>query len=108
MGSVEDKSFNEPRLVLNRIIRRPVIRVRLGLVGGQRVAKDAPRIDCYGTVDELNSFIGMACFSAEEAGLGRLVDILRRVQHELFNLGSILGYAAEDVHPSNRALLMSK
>src|SRR5206468_1638316 len=65
------------------------------LAGGQRVPKDSLRIDAYGTVDELNSFIGVARAEAPEA----LAAILLRVQHELFNLGSILATLPEDVHP---------
>jgi cob(I)alamin adenosyltransferase len=97
--NVEEKAYNEPRLALNRIYTRTGDKGETGLVGGQRVSKDALRIDCYGTVDELNAFIGMACFSAEETRLTKLADILKRVQHELFNLGSILATKAEDVHP---------
>jgi cob(I)alamin adenosyltransferase len=68
------------------------------------VPKESLRIECYGTVDELNSFVGLACVSIEEAfrdveELGKLLDTLRRVQHELFNLGSILATLPEDVHP---------
>jgi cob(I)alamin adenosyltransferase len=48
-------------------------------------------------VDELNAFIGLAGESARE--LPELAAILRRVQHELFNLGSILATLPEDVHP---------
>ena len=70
-----------------------------GLVGGQRVPKDALRIDCYGTVDELNAFVGAACLSAGEKGIEKLAAILKRIQHELFNLGSILATKPEDVHP---------
>ena len=62
------------------------------------MAKDARRIECYGTVDELNAFTGMACLSAQET-LPALAATLRRVQHELFNLGSILATRPEDVHP---------
>ena len=95
-----DKTFREPRLALNRIYTRTGDRGQTGLVGGQRVQKDALRIECYGTVDELNSHLGMACFSAEsEARLEALAVILKRVQHELFNLGSILSTLPEDVHP---------
>ena len=57
------------------------------LGGGQRLAKDAPRIEAYGTVDELNSVIGVAL----AGGLETRVDaLLRRVQNELFHLGSDL------------------
>jgi cob(I)alamin adenosyltransferase len=70
------------------------------LVGGQRVSKDSPRIDCFGTVDELNAFTGAAAIeAAKDAPTAKLVPILTRVQHELFNLGSILATLPEDVHP---------
>ncbi len=74
------------------------------MVGGQRIAKDHARIECYGTVDELNAFVGAARVSAQELSarepqLARLAGILMRVQHELFNLGSILATLPEDVHP---------
>jgi cob(I)alamin adenosyltransferase len=96
---VEEKPFNEPRLALNRIYTKTGDKGETALVGGQRVGKDALRIECYGTVDELNSFVGMACVSAEEVQLTKLSTILKRVQHELFNLGSILATLPADVHP---------
>src|SRR6202007_2820533 len=53
----------------------------------------------YGTVDELNAFLGAARVTASDAGLPALADILLRVQHELFNLGSVLATLPQDVHP---------
>ena len=95
-----DKTYNQPRLALNRIYTKRGDAGETALVGGQRVPKDALRIECYGTVDELNSFIGLARVScSEEARLEKLGEILLRVQHELFNLGSILATLPEDVHP---------
>ena len=83
--------FDKPRLALNRIYTRHGDAGETGLVGGQRVPKDTPRIEAYGTVDELNAFIGLAAVSClEDSRLEPLAAILRRVQHELFNLGSIL------------------
>jgi cob(I)alamin adenosyltransferase len=95
---VSEQPFNEPRIALNRIYTRAGDAGQTRLVGGQKVSKDDLRINCYGTVDELNAFIGVARVTAEEAGI-ELVQILRRVQHELFNLGSILATLPEDVHP---------
>ena len=94
---MEDTKFNEPRLALNRIYTKGGDKGQTSLVGGQRVGKDTLRIECYGTVDELNAFIGMACVSAAES-VPQLVPILQRVQHELFNLGSILATPPEQVH----------
>lgn len=95
---MDDAKFNEPRIALNRIYTKGGDRGQTSLVGGQRISKDALRIECYGTVDELNAFVGMATVSAADA-VPPLVQILRRVQHELFNLGSILATRPEDVHP---------
>src|SRR5271155_432663 len=95
---MDENKFNEPRLALNRIYTKGGDKGQTSLVGGQRVGKDVLRIECYGSVDELNAFVGMACVSAEET-VPELAPILRRVQHELFNLGSILATLPQDVHP---------
>jgi cob(I)alamin adenosyltransferase len=92
--------FDEPRIALNRIYTKRGDAGETGLVGGQRVPKDTPRIEAYGTVDELNAFVGLAAVScSEDSRLAPLAAILRRVQHELFNLGSILATEPADVHP---------
>ena len=59
------KPFHEPHVALNRIYTKRGDAGQTSLVGGQRVGKDALRIECYGTVDELNAFIGMARNTAE-------------------------------------------
>jgi cob(I)alamin adenosyltransferase len=69
-----------------------------GLVGGKRVAKDSPRIEAYGTVDELNSIVGLTrVFNQEvEADEVRVVDgYLKQIQNELFDLGSELATPPE-------------
>jgi cob(I)alamin adenosyltransferase len=93
---VPDK-FDEPRVAINRVYTKRGDSGQTSLAGGQRVSKNDLRIEAYGTVDELNSFIGLVRESARE--LPELDVILRRVQHELFNLGSILATLPEDVHP---------
>jgi cob(I)alamin adenosyltransferase len=58
------------------------------LIGGDRVSKASARLDCYGTIDELNATIGLVIESLGESQAGpHLAPILRRVQNELFNLG---------------------
>jgi cob(I)alamin adenosyltransferase len=96
---VSDEAFDEPRLAINRVYTRQGDRGETGLAGGQRVPKDSARIEAYGTVDELNAFVGAARVTAIETGAAELAGILLRVQHELFNLGSILATLPEDVHP---------
>lgn len=58
-----------------------------GLFGGGRVPKDDPRVEAYGAVDELNSFIGMA---RAIALLPRIDEVLAPIQRDLFGLGAIL------------------
>jgi cob(I)alamin adenosyltransferase len=96
---MSSEAFNEPRLSLSRIYTKTGDGGQTGLVGGQRVFKDAQRIEVYGTVDELNSFVGLARISAREADLVEFEAILERVQHELFNLGSVLATLPPDLHP---------
>lgn len=114
-SSARDTSnaFNDPRVAINRVYTRHGDGGQTRLVGGQLVPKDDARLEAYGTVDELNSFIGVAREAIREAslsrdprasaesaeGLAKLAAILTRVQHELFNLGSILATLPEDVHP---------
>lgn len=87
-------------MALNRIYTKRGDTGETSLAGGQRLPKDAPRIDAYGTVDELSAVVGLAWVSSEESPkLAALAVILRRVQHELFNLGSILATLPADVHP---------
>lgn len=64
-----------------------------GLGGGQRVAKDSARIAAYGTVDELNSQLGVALVG----GLAEpLPAIVGQIQNDLFHLGSDLCILEED------------
>ena len=94
--------FDQPRLAINRVYTRQGDGGETALSGGQRVPKDGTRIAAYGTVDELNSFLGAARATVNQLAveeLAVLAAILLRVQHELFNLGSILATLPEDVHP---------
>lgn len=57
------------------------------LFGGQAVAKDHPRLQAYGSIDELNSFIGWL----RAAGLDKDLDaVMHRAQNQLFAIGAEL------------------
>lgn len=72
------------------------------LIGGDRVSKADPRLDCYGTVDEVNATLGLVRTALASSAAGpHLLPILHRVQNELFNLGAVL--ATPD--PERRAKL---
>ena len=104
MSEHDTKTFNEPQLAINRVYTRKGDSGTTRLVGGQKVAKSELRIESYGTIDELNSFIGAARQTILEQHpsldtLQPLAKELLRVQHELFNLGSVLATLPEDVVP---------
>lgn len=105
-------SYDDPKLAINRVYTKKGDAGKTALVGGQRVDKSNPRIAAYGTVDELNAFVGAARQSLLEAAtahddLASLADTLLRVQHELFNLGSILATLPEDQHPKQPRIAAS-
>jgi cob(I)alamin adenosyltransferase len=76
---------------LDRIYTKTGDEGMTGLGGGQRVAKDSLRVEVYGTVDELNSQIGVAIAT----GLcERLATELPPIQNQLFDLGSDLATPA--------------
>jgi cob(I)alamin adenosyltransferase len=88
---------------ITRVYTRTGDRGETALVGGRRVPKDSPRIEAYGTVDELNAIIGLArVFNAERKKSGKrhrwLDEVLRRLQNELFDLGSELATPADAVY----------
>lgn len=58
------------------------------LVGGKRMAKTAPRLEAYGTLDELNSWIGL--LAAENAESPLLAPLLTSINNKMFNIGSYL------------------
>src|SRR6266581_5253439 len=73
------------------------------LVGGRRVPKDSRRIAAYGTIDELNASLGLArVFNEERLAEGEghqwLDGVLRRLQNQLFDLGSELATPAHAVY----------
>ena len=79
------------------------------MVGGTRVSKTELRIEAYGTVDELNSYVGL--LRDQEINNHRK-DILKEIQDRLFTIGSILASEPEqtkkripDLHESDIELL---
>ena len=58
-----------------------------GLFNGERVWKNDLRVECYGTVDELNAAIGLAASLSDD---NDLTDLIHRIQSQLFELGADL------------------
>ena len=85
---------------ITRVYTRTGDKGETALVGGKRLPKDSPRIEGYGTIDELNSVVGLArVFNEEQLKKGKahrfLDEILHKIQDELFDLGSELATPAD-------------
>lgn len=66
------------------------------LVGGQRVEKDNMRVEAYGTVDELNSHIGLLASLLSNSKHTEAQQIIFAIQNRLFNLGAYLATETDD------------
>ena len=88
-----DEEARPTRIRINRVYTRSGDEGQTGLVGGHRVDKDAPRIEAYGTVDELNSVLGVVRATLKDAALDAH---LSTIQHQLFDLGGDLCLREED------------
>ena len=92
---------------LNRIYTKAGDGGQTRLVGGQKVRKDSLRITCYGTVDELSACLGLVRTALETSphpaaavtDVAGMLATVKRIQNELFNLGSDLATLLEDRHP---------
>ncbi|MHC5112955.1 MAG: cob(I)yrinic acid a,c-diamide adenosyltransferase [Planctomycetota bacterium] len=71
-----------------------------GLFGGDRVAKDHPRVEAYGTVDELNATVGLAAAAVAPGApaMDRFAAIFAQLQSRLFDLGADLATPADSKH----------
>jgi cob(I)alamin adenosyltransferase len=63
-----------------------------GLIGGRRVPKDDPRIEAYGSIDELNAVLGVVSSYQLTEGIDAVV---RRIQDDLFSIGADLALPPE-------------
>ena len=70
-----------------------------GLVGGTRIPKHDLRIDCYGTVDELNSYLGLI---RDQAISDNSKTTLIKIQNQLFIIGSLLATDPEKLKDESK------
>jgi cob(I)alamin adenosyltransferase len=71
-------------------------RGQTGLAGGIRVSKASPRVEAYGSVDELNSTLGFARSICDDR---EICELAKRIQQELFTVGSSLATPPESPKP---------
>lgn len=92
----------------NLLMKKSLVYTKTGdkgttaLVGGMRVAKSHVRLDAYGTIDELNSFLGSLICEIEEEDI---LKVLSFIQHKLFTVGSYLATETEAVSPKAASII---
>jgi cob(I)alamin adenosyltransferase len=84
---------------LSRIYTKSGDKGETALGDGSRVAKDHPRVAAYGSVDELNSVLGLLLAHAGAALEPEWRELLQRVQNDLFDVGADLCRPAADEAP---------
>lgn len=90
---------------LTKIYTRGGDKGETSLVDGSRRAKDASRIDAYGTVDEANAVIGLVrTHTMSDENSANLDLMLSRIQNDMFDLGADLATPGDDFTPSEMVL----
>jgi len=92
-----------PNIRINKVYTRTGDAGKTRLIGGVKRWKDDTRVEAYGTVDELNSEIGLCRELLKEQKndqFSSLIRFLKSIQNELFNLGTQLA-SAEDHDSDN-------
>ena len=87
------KISKSPNMRINKVYTRTGDKGKTRLVGGVERYKDDPRVKAYGSVDELNSHIGLCRELLRQTGreeFDDLISYLKIIQNELFNLGTQL------------------
>ena len=79
----------------NKVYTRTGDSGKTSLVSGNRVDKDDVRVEAYGTVDELNSNLGVMIASSKLDDPD-IIALLRKAQNKLFNIGAYLANDRED------------
>lgn len=85
---------------LTRIYTRRGDKGTTALVGGRRIPKTAPRLEAYGTIDELNSFLGVLRTHASISSVAVIREgseqVLRKIQNDLFDIGNLLATSPDE------------
>lgn len=93
---------------INKVYTRMGDGGNTSLVGGRAVSKDDPRVETFGTVDELNAVLGIVrCYNNEKPPSARREGfdaILQAIQHRLFDLGAELATHPDDRYEGQRLI----
>jgi cob(I)alamin adenosyltransferase len=86
-----------------RIYTRAGDKGKTGLLSGERIDKDDPRVEAYGTVDELGTFLGVAKVYSSE----RIASFLNNIQQKLFLVNAELATNPESLEEGDALRMLS-
>ena len=92
---------------LNKIYTKTGDNGTTGLTDGSRVSKHSLRPEAYGTVDELNSTLGLVYFHIDEKYL-EIKNLIKEIQNDLFDLGADLSTPSSKTKPKYPPLRMKE
>ena len=84
---------------ISKVVTKTGDKGETGLGDGSRVSKDDPRIECIGTLDELNSFVGYVKVAIADDGI---ITFLEKIQNDLFNMGGSLSMPGTEIETVNK------
>ena len=89
----EKQMSKKPNIIINKVYTRKGDSGKTSLIDKKNLLKSDLRVVCYGEVDELNSNLGFCISLLKQSALvekGRLSKDMRKIQNDLFNLGTVL------------------
>ena len=84
-----------PNIRINKVYTRTGDGGKTRIMGGEKRSKDDPRVESYGSVDELNSHLGLCrdlLIQQNRNEFKGLINYIKTIQNELFNLGTQLAF----------------
>ena len=92
------KNFNQPKISINKVYTKTGDSGMTSIVGGHKFSKSELRIEVFGELEYLNSYIGLCFIELQDKFCDHkyLLNYLIRIQNELFNLGNMLATLPED------------
>ena len=104
------KKYNTPKITINKVYTKNGDSGQTNIIGGHKISKANIRIKSFGEIDELNASIAMCCVFIKREFVGTLVsrimivDVLKKIQHQLFNLGNMIATLSEDIKGNSPAI----
>ncbi|MBC8311609.1 MAG: cob(I)yrinic acid a,c-diamide adenosyltransferase [Candidatus Marinimicrobia bacterium] len=100
---MSDKKTASSNIRINKVYTKTGDKGKTRIVGGEKRSKDDPRVEAYGSVDELNSHLGLCrdlLIKHNRDEFKELIQFLKIVQNELFDLGTQLACSDGELNSS--------